>query len=320
LLRKILISDRDEGTVRPRDFLGNNALVMVCAFILAMIFGGFPEAYPHMNKDVAMAALMVMMSFSLCSLKLKDQKIRDHRRAVRNAFLLSFVLSTGTTIAMAYLFEGDIRNGWILIAAVPSAVSVIPFTLILRGDLEGTLVATTALYLIALVLTPLITLMFIGQAVSVMTLVWYVALLLAVPIVVSRGLRVVDIKPYNRSIVINLSFAALVIAVAGSNRGVFFGEPSLLVALLAVSVIRTFGIGLLVVAIDRRRAVQRERMVPETLFATHKNTGMAAALAIALLGSAAAVPATLSMTVDIAWLIYVSRFLYPRDKQEAGAD
>jgi BASS family bile acid:Na+ symporter len=314
------MSDGDDATVRPRDFLGNNALVMVCAFIVAMIFGGFPEAYPRMNKDVAMAALMVMMSFSLCSLKLKGLKVHDHRRAVRNAFLLSFILSSGTTIAMAYLFQGDIRNGWILIAAVPSAVSVIPFTLILRGDLEGTLVATTALYLIALVLTPLISLLFIGQAVSVMTLVWYVALLIAIPIVVSRGLRVVDIKPYNRSIIINLSFAALVIAVAGSNRGVFFNEPALLAALLAVAAIRTFGIGFLMVAVGRWRGVRWEQRVPETLFATHKNTGMAAALAIALLGSAAAVPATLCMTVDIAWLIYVSHFLYPRDKRPGGVD
>jgi BASS family bile acid:Na+ symporter len=55
--------------------------------------------------------------------------------------------------------------------------------------------------------------------------------------------------------------------------------------------------------------------VPGVLFATHKNTGMAAALAIALLGPEAAVPATVCMTVDIAWLIYVSRITFSRDKR-----
>jgi bile acid:Na+ symporter, BASS family len=291
-------------------------LMMICALIIAMLFGGFPEAYPKMNKDVAMAALMIMMSFSLCSMKLRGLRLLDHRRSIALAFFLSFILSTGTTIAMAYLFQGDVRDGWILIAAVPSAVSVIPFTLILGGDLDGTLVSSAALYLVALLLTPILTLLFIGEAVSLYTLLWYVAMLIALPIVVSRGLRVVEIKPYNRSIIINIAFAALVIAVAGANRGVFYGEPGMLIALVAVAAVRTFGIGLVTEAVNRRRAQSWARRVPETLFATHKNTGMAAALSIALLGAGAAVPATVCMTVDIAWLIFVSRFMYSRQKRE----
>jgi BASS family bile acid:Na+ symporter len=280
-----------------------------------MLFGGFPEAYPKMNKDVAMLSLMAMMSFSLCSMQLRGLRLAAHRTAVRDAFLLSFVLSTGVTIALAFLFTGDLRNGWILAAAVPSAVSVIPFTLILGGDLEGTLVSSAALYIIALLLTPVLTLVFIGEAVSVETLLWYVAMLIAVPVVVSRGLRRVKIDPYARSVAINVAFAVLVIAVAGANRGVFFGEPGLLAALVAVAFIKTFGIGLVVDRYGRRKDVAWARRVPGVLFATHKNTGMAAALAIALLGPEAAVPATVCMTVDIAWLIYVSKFMFSKSKR-----
>ncbi|MDW5564183.1 MAG: hypothetical protein SA339_13290 [Methanomassiliicoccus sp.] len=301
--------------MRPRDFLGNNAMMMIVALVIAMLFGGFPEAYPKMNKDVAMASLMVMMSFSLCSMQLRGLKLASHRRPVRNAFVLSFVVSTGITIALAFLFTGDLRNGWVLAAAVPSAVSVIPFTLILGGDLEGTLVSSAALYVIALFLTPLLTLVFIGQAVSVTTLLWYVGMLIVVPIAASRGLRRVRIDPYSRSIAINIAFAVLVIAVAGANRGVFFGDPGLLAALIAVAVIKTFGIGVVLDIYERRKTARWEQRVPDILFATHKNTGMAAALAIALLGPAAAVPATVCMTVDIAWLIYVSRFMFSRDKR-----
>ncbi len=300
--------------MRLRDFLGNNAMMMIVAFIIAMLFGGFPEAYPKMNKDIAMFSLMVMMSFSLCSMQMRGLKLGAHRRAVRTGFLMSFVLATGVTIALAFLFTGDLRSGWILAAAVPSAVSVIPFTLILGGDLEGTLVSSAALYVIALLLTPLLTLVFIGQAVSVETLLWYVGMLIAVPVAVSRGLRRVKIDPYNRSIAINISFAVLVIAVAGANRAVFFGEPGLLLALIAVAVVKTFGVGAAVELYSRKKGIAWERRVPGVLFATHKNTGMAAALAIALLGPTAAVPATVCMTVDIAWLIYVSRFMFPRGK------
>lgn len=312
---KILIPEGDDGGVRLRDFLGNNAMMMIVALVIAMLFGGFPEAYPKMNKDVAMLSLVVMMSFSLCSMQFRGLKLGAHRRAVRNGFLMSFVLATGITIALAFLFTGDLRNGWILAAAVPSAVSVIPFTLILGGDMEGTLVSSAAIYIIALVLTPVITLVFIGQAVSVETLLWYVGMLIAIPVVVSRGLRRVKIDPYGRSVAINVAFAVLVIAVAGANRGVFFGEPGLLLALIAVAVVKTFGIGAAVNLYTRKKDTAWESRVPEVLFATHKNTGMAAALAIALLGPAAAVPATVCMTVDIAWLIYVSKFMFSRDKR-----
>lgn len=290
-------------------------MMMIVALIIAMLFGGFPELYPKMNKDVAMASLMVMMSFSLCSMNLRGLSLGAHRVPVRNAFILSFIVSTGVTIALAFLFEGDLRSGWILAAAVPSAVSVIPFTLILGGDMEGTLVSSAALYIIALVLTPLLTLVFIGHAVSVETLLWYVALLIAVPVVVSRGLRRVKIDLYGRSIVINIAFAVLVIAVAGANRSVFFGEPGLLLALLAVALIKTFGIGLVLDRWGRRKGVSWEQRVPQVLFATHKNTGMAAALAIGLLGAVAAMPAAVCMTVDIAWLIYVSHFMFSRGKR-----
>ncbi|OPX63728.1 MAG: hypothetical protein A4E29_00189 [Methanomassiliicoccales archaeon PtaB.Bin134] len=44
---------------------------------------------------------------------------------------------------------------------------------------------------------------------------------------------------------------------------------------------------------------------------------MAAALAIALLGEVAAMPATICMTVDIAWLIYLSHYIYPHDSRPA---
>jgi BASS family bile acid:Na+ symporter len=301
--------------VRPRDLLGNNAAVMIAALVIALLFGGFPEVYPKMNKDVAMLSLMAMMSFSLCAMRLRGLKLAAHRAAFRDAFILSFGLATGITIAMAFLFTGDLRAGWVLAAAVPSAVSVIPFTLILGGDLEGTLVSSAAMYLIALVLTPLLTLVFIGQAVSVETLLWYVGLLIAVPVLISRGLRMANISPYARSAVINIAFGVLVIAVAGANRSVFFGEPGLLAALVAVAAVKTFGVGIAVERYGRRRGAAWERRVPAVLFATHKNTGMAAALAMALLGPEAAVPATVCMTVDIAWLIYVSRFTFSRSKR-----
>ena len=288
---------------------------MVLAFLAAMITGGFPGGIALTNSNIAMLSLIMMMSLSLTSLRLRGLKLKDHSVPIRNAFLLSFVLSTGTTIAMSYLFQGDIRDGWIIMAAVPSAVSIVPFTYLLKGDLESTLVSSASLYILALAVTPFITLMFMGTAVDVMTLLGYVGYLILLPMAISRVLRKVDIRPAQKSAAINVAFFVLIIAIAGPNRQVFFGDQMILWELVLVAIVRIFSVGMLWNWYLERKTVPRARRVPEVLFASYKNTGMAATLAIALIGPTAAVPATVCTLVDIVWLIFLSKSLFGPTKQ-----
>jgi bile acid:Na+ symporter, BASS family len=290
--------------------LNNNPVIMVLAFVVAIITGGFPGGAALTNSNIAMLALFVMMSLSLTSLRLRGLKLKDHSVPIRNAFLLSFVLSTATTLAMSYLFQGEIRDGWIIMAAVPSAVSIVPFTYLLKGDLDSTLVSSASLYFIALAVTPLVTLVFLGTAVDVMTLLSYVGYLILLPMVVSRVLRQVDIRPPQKSAAINVAFFVLIVAIAGPNRQVFFGDQLILLGLVLVAFVRLFGVGLLWNWYLERKNVPRARRVPEVLFASYKNTGMAATLAIALIGPAAAVPATVCTLIDIVWLIFLSKSLF----------
>ena len=296
--------------MKPWRILANNPAMMVLAFVAAMLTGGFPGGIALTNSNIAMISLIVMMSLSLTSLRLRGLRLKDHSVPIRNAFLLSFVLSTGTTIAMSFLFQGDMRDGWIIMAAVPSAVSIVPFTYLLKGDLESTLVSSASLYIIALAVTPIITLLFLGAPVDVMTLLGYVGYLILLPLVISRLLRQVDIRPEQKSTMINVAFFVLIVAIAGPNRQVFFGDPIILTGLVAVAVIRLFGVGMLWNWYLEQRNIPRTRRVPEVLFASYKNTGMAATLAITLIGPAAAVPATVCTLVDIVWLIYLSKSLF----------
>jgi BASS family bile acid:Na+ symporter len=297
--------------VKLRRLLANNTFMLAAAFVVAVLFGGFPEVLGVKNSNISLLSLGIMMSLSLISLQFRGLDVRAHRGAMFRAFVLSFVVSSGVTIALAHLFQGDLRDGWIMVAAVPSAVSVIPFTYMLRGRLEATLVSSAALYMVALLLTPLITLLFLGQAVSPTTVLWYVAVLILLPTVISRFLRPLNMKDETRHIIINIAFAALVITVVGTNRGVFLGEPLVLISLLIVALARTFGVGIAYDVVARRCGVAREQRVPELLFATYKNTGMAAAMSMVLLGPAAAVPAAVLMSAEIPWLIYITRSMAP---------
>ena len=300
--------------MNPLRILSNNPAMMIMAFVVAMVTEGFPGGIGLTNSNIAMLSLIVMMSLSLTSLQLRGLKLRDHSIPIRNAFLLSFVLSTGVTILLSFLFQGDIRDGWIIMAAVPSAVSIVPFTYLLKGDLDSTLVSSASLYLMALAVTPIVTLVFLGTAVDVMTLLGYVGYLILLPMVISRILRRADIRPEQKSTAINIAFFVLIVAIAGPNRQIFFGDQLVLGGLIVVAVVRQFGIGLLWNWYLERRSAPRTRRVPEVLFASYKNTGMAATMAIALVGPTAAVPATVCTLVDIVWLIYLSKSLFTLSK------
>lgn len=293
-----------------RGLLGNSALMMTLSFITALVIGGFPDDIALTNGNIAMLSLMVMMSLSLTNLRLRGLKVSDHYSSILRAFALSMVLASGTSVLIAFLFEGELRAGWIMVAAVPSAVSVVPFTYLMKGELEPTLVSTAVIYLSALAFTPLLTFLLLGEAVDVMLLVTYVAILLLLPMMLSRPLRLLNIDPKDRTAMVNIAFFMLIVAVAGPNRDIFFNDWKVLSILLVAALARIFGIGLLWDRHLRGKKVARGRRVPEVLFSSHKNTGMAATLAIALLGPEAAVPATVCAVVDIAWLIFLSRFVF----------
>ncbi|MCG7844018.1 MAG: hypothetical protein MIO90_01140 [Methanomassiliicoccales archaeon] len=293
-----------------RRILGNSAVMMTLSFITALAFGGFPDQITLTNSNIAMMSLIVMMSLSLTNLRLRGLRVIDHVNSIRRAFLLSMVLASGATILIAFLFQGELREGWIIVAAVPSAVSVVPFTFLMKGDLEPTLVSTATLYIIALAFTPLLTLLFLGEAIEVEVMMTYVGLMILLPMCASRPLRQLNISQENRTAMINVAFFVLIVAVAGPNRQIFFSDWTLLIGLLSVSILKIFGIGLFWNWYLERRHVPRAQRVPEVLFSTHKNTGMAATMALALIGPVAAVPATVCAAVDICWLIFLSHWIF----------
>lgn len=55
------------------------------------------------------------------------------------------------------------------------------------------------------------------------------------------------------------------------------------------------------------------------LFSTYKNTGMAASLGLMLLGPQAALPAAVCMVVDVVWLIFAGKFLFPQKAEWSDA-
>jgi BASS family bile acid:Na+ symporter len=284
--------------------LESYSAMMALGLVLGVILGGFPV----LTKEISMASLAVLMTLSLSNVRLGEARSKDHAKDAAVALALNYGMLTVVILLLGRLFPEDLWWGWVLMAAAPSAVSVVPFTTIMGGRTSKALFSTSVNYLAALGLMPLISLALIGSAVSVDSLVLSLLLLIVVPMGLSRAVAKAKIEKRTMSVAMNISFSLLIFAVAGSNREAFFEEPWIVLAVSVASVIRTFGTGLGMEFVLRARRVPKQDRIPHVLFASYKNLGLTATLAIALFEPVVAVPATICIVFEVVWVIFLVRF------------
>lgn len=284
--------------------LESYSAMMAAGLSLGILSGGLPV----LTKEVSMAALAVLMTLSLSNVRLSETRSKDHARHAAVALALNYGMLTAVILLLGSMFPEDLWWGWVLMAAAPSAVSVVPFTTIMGGRTSKALFSTSVNYLAALALMPLISLALIGSAVSVESLVTSLLLLIALPMALSRLVARARMGKRTVSITMNISFAVLIFAVAGANRQAFFEEPWIVLAVSAACLARTFGTGLGTEYFLRARGVPKEERIPNVLFASYKNLGLTATLAIALFEPIVAVPATICIVFEVVWVIFLVRF------------
>lgn len=280
------------------------SIMMLSGLALGLASGGFPS---H-TKEISMASLAVLMTLSLSNVGLGETRGKEHVEHSARALLINYGLLTGFILALGVLFSRDYWWGWVLMAAAPSAVSIVPFTTVMGGQTTKALFSTAVNYVAALLLMPAITLLLIGSAVSTESVVSSLLLLIALPMAASRVVMRLRISKSANTIMINLSFALLIFAVTGANRDAFLGSPMIVLAISAVGILRTFGTGMGTEFVLKRRGVPKSDRITYVLFASYKNLGLTATLAIALFEPIVAVPATICIVFEVLWVIFLVRY------------
>lgn len=295
-----------ERLMGPREILESYAFMMAAGLILGLAAGGFPA----LTKEISMISLAFVMTLSLSTVGLGEATGRDHYKHAAYAMLLNYGILTPVILILGMAFSEELWPGWVLMAAAPSAISVVPFSTIMGGSTTKALFSTAVNYVAALALMPAITLALIGSAVSAWSLLSSLLILIVLPMALSRLVKRVNIEKSNNSILMNIGFAILIFAVAGSNRDAFFGQPATVLAISLACVARTFGSGLATEFTLRRASVDRGNRIPYVLFSSYKNLGLTATLAIALFEPVVAVPATICIVFEVVWVIFLTRW-YP---------
>jgi len=290
----------------PARMLESYSTMMMAGLVIGLVTGGLP----WYTKETSMASLALLMTLSLSAVDLRDAKGRAHLGHAWRALALNYLVLTTVILMLGLPFSEELWPGWVLMAAAPSAVSVVPFTSVLGGRVTKALFSTAVNYVAALVLMPVITLSLMGSAVSASSLVYSLLLLIALPMVASRGVMRLRLPKRANTVAMNLSFAVLIFAVAGSNRDAFFGDPLLVLAISAACAARTFGTGLATELCLRGAGMEKEERIGYVLFASYKNLGLTATLAIALFEPVVAVPATICIVFEVVWVVFLIRW-YP---------
>ena len=254
------------------------------------------------EKEIATVALVVAMTLAFTEIRLEGLSLGSEARAFAPAVFWNYVVLTGIILGFAALTtDPDLRNGWVVMAAVPSAIAVVPLASIVKGNVRSVVVSSALLYVLALVLVPVITLGFAGRAVPPADVAAQTFLQIGIPLIASRVLVRIPAIQEVRVVGVNLSFFALMAMVVGANR-IAFADPGLVLSLAGAALLRTFGIGLAALGLARLAGRPREDRVAWTLFSSFKNGGLTALLALSLFGARAAIPAIVTLLFEILWL------------------
>jgi BASS family bile acid:Na+ symporter len=209
---------------------------------------------------------------------------------------MTYLILGGVILAFAALLirQENLWIGFVLVAAVPPAIAVIPFTGILDGNVTYTLAGTVAAYLGALLIMLLMFLIFIGTNFTEPgKLIEILLLLIVLPLVASRIIIYMNlhnrIAAY-RGLLTDWGFFIVLYAIIGVNRDLIFGEPSVIAPVAIVVFAGTFILGFLIEKICRLLKIDQKNIVSLVLLGTMKNQGIAGGLALSLFQKEAALP------------------------------
>jgi BASS family bile acid:Na+ symporter len=281
-------------------------------FIAAVVFGlALPQA-GIWSKNIMLPALAVVMA--LATTAVPNDFIRSGRKLLKPfaaGIILSYIILGGLLLALSHLFilNDNIRIGFVLVAAVPPAVAVIPFTAILKGDVTYTLAATVSAYLVALFVMPLMFFLFIAEEFSQTNkLVEVIVLLIILPMVVSRIILFLNwrekIEKF-RGPVTDWGFFIVLYTLVALNRDLIFARPDLLLPVIIIIFGAIFFLGFIVEKAGNLLNRDRAQTTSWVLLSTLKNQGIAGGLAVTLFPEETALPSAVYTAFMIFYFMWL---------------
>ena len=288
--------------------LRNRDFILFLGLTLGLAAGGGA----HYTEHAVLPLLAVVMTLS--TMGVDGSVFRSPRALVAPALagvVMNFGILGGLLLGLnALLIESDaFARGFIILAAVPPAVAVVPFTSLLRGNSSFSLIGSIGCYLGALVITPIMALALLGtNVIQPGKLIIILLELILAPLIFSRVLLWTGasrrLEPVKGTIT-NWSFFVITYTIIGLNRELFLHQPLSLAPVMMIAVASTFVLGALIEGLGKLFHLEAPTMVSLVLLGTLKNYALAGGLALTLFDQHTAVPATVSTVFMIVYIIWL---------------
>ena len=285
---------------------------------LALVMGLFLPQASRWTQHLTLPALALVMSMS--TMGISRGAFPSPRSLIIPAILgvlMSYAVLGGFILGMSALFihDKELWNGFIVLAIMPPAVAVIPFTDLLKGNNAFSLAGTMGGYLGAMVILPLVLYNFLESSRFVLERLSIAAIvLIIIPLIVSRILRWRKIDKDLEKIkgaITNWSFFVVVYSIVGLNQDIFTHQPMKLLPVAAIAVGSMFALGLIIEWVGKLFRIDPQTTMSLVLLGTIKNYGLAAGIALSLFSKESALPATVStifMFIYVIWIGFKQRW------------
>lgn len=249
------------------------------------------------TEPALLPVLGVIMTVSISDISLREfLNVRSVAIPVLAAVLLNYVILGGTLIGLSYLIIDDeiFRYGYVLVAAVPPAIAVVPLSYLLGGNTRIALIGNVGAYITGLAITPLICILLLGSGfIEPVRLLIILAELILLPIVITRVIRRTPLISYVEKVrapVVNWGFFLVIYTVVGLNRDTFLQEPDALLIIMGIAFVGTFILAEVVNRMAKLFGVNKSDRISLMLLSARKNDGLAGVIALIFVGARAAMP------------------------------
>ena len=164
-------------------------------------------------------------------------------------------------------------------------------------------------YLVALVLTPAVIMIFLGVGfLNPAKLLLVLGQLIVAPIIASRILLLAKLSQHVnkwRGTVVNWGFFIVFFTVIGLNQQIFLKELDVIVRIAIIGFTATFIVGYTIKQITRALRIEHSTSVSLLLMSTQKNAGLANGIALSLFSDRASAPRAIVLIFAILYVVWL---------------
>jgi len=264
------------------------------------------------TQPLVLPVLTLIMTLSATSITSRDfATIKAMPSRIAISLLLNYIVMTGIILLMAkwLINDSELWAGFVIIAAMPPAIALVPWSYVLGGDTLLSLMSMTVAYLLALVLTPILIVLFLGvESFNPIDLLLILGQLVVVPLVISRILLYTGWAKHLdrwRGTIVNWSFFVVLFTIVGLNRQAFLGEFDVLLRIAIIAITITFILGYAIELITKALHVEHATSISLILMGTMKNYGLASGILLTLFSERASIPTSICLTFAVLRMVWL---------------